>query len=179
MPLHSKEPPERPLAPTDLSHRNLICICHRPLIGHSFSPTSYLPPICPLVASIPVSYPQNGCAPRSPKTRPAACSADVKLSSWPTSPCPHSIDRYHVGTLPPALDRLVVLFRALSSSSLSLVSLYLTVPYATRPLSPNSTILQRAHDGRRTLFLYFRRLPFNQHTYPLVTLKTIQTPVAI
>src|SRR5712672_2210463 len=157
MPLRSKEPPERPLAPTDLSHRNLICICHRPLIGHLcfpthcdlslFFPTSYFPPICPLVASIPISYPQNGCVPRSPKTRLAACSADVKLSSWPTSLCPHSIDRYRVGTLPPALDQLVVLFRALSSSSLSLVSLYLTVPYATRLLSPNSTILQRAHDG--------------------------------
>src|SRR5712671_2449185 len=61
MPLRSKEPPERPLAPTDLSHRNLICICHRPLIGHPcfptrcdlslFSPTSYFPPICHLVPS--------------------------------------------------------------------------------------------------------------------------------
>jgi len=39
MPLRSKEPPERPLAPTDLSHRNLICICHRPLIGHLCFPT--------------------------------------------------------------------------------------------------------------------------------------------
>src|SRR5712671_6566105 len=39
MPLRSKEPPERPLAPTDLSHCNLICICHRPLIGHPRFPT--------------------------------------------------------------------------------------------------------------------------------------------
>src|SRR5712672_594418 len=29
MPLRSEEPPERPPAPTDLIHRNLICICHR------------------------------------------------------------------------------------------------------------------------------------------------------
>jgi len=173
--LRSKEPLERPLAPTDLSHCNLTCICHRPSICHFSSPTPHSPPVCPLVASIPISYPQNGCVLRSPKT----CSADVKLSSWPTLLCPHSIDQYCVGTLPPALDQLVVLFCALSYSSLSLVSLYLTVPYATRPLSPHLTILQRAHDGRRTLFPYFRRLPFNQHTYPLVTLKTIQTQVAI
>src|SRR5712675_1591366 len=39
MPLRSKEPPERPLAPMDLSHCNLICICHRPLIGHLCFPT--------------------------------------------------------------------------------------------------------------------------------------------
>ena len=36
--------------------------------------------------------------------------ANVKLSCWPTSPCPHSTDRYHIGTLPPTLDQLVVSF---------------------------------------------------------------------
>src|SRR5712671_1867084 len=114
--LRSKEPPERPLAPTDLSHRNLTCIYHRPSICHPrfptrgdlplFFPHFVLLIVCPLVASILVPHPQNGCALRSPKTRPAACSADVKPSRWPTSPCPHSTDRYRVGTLPPALDRL-------------------------------------------------------------------------
>src|SRR5882757_4743604 len=34
MSLRSKEPPEHPLAPTDLSHRNLICIFHRTSICH-------------------------------------------------------------------------------------------------------------------------------------------------
>jgi len=36
--------------------------------------------------------------------------ADVKLSRWPTSPCPHSTNRYHVGMLLPTLDQLVVSF---------------------------------------------------------------------
>src|SRR5712671_520488 len=112
MPLRSKEPPERPPAPTDLSHRSLICICHRPLIGHPSFPMSPLFPHFVLSSlSFALSLPRypsltlkNGCALRSPKTRLAACRPNVKLSRRPNLLCPHSTDRYHVGTLPPALD---------------------------------------------------------------------------
>jgi len=89
MPLRSKEPPERPLAPTDLSHRNLICICHRPSICHPRFPTRcdlslFLLPLRALSPVLPSRrldirlIPQNRCAPTSPKARPAARSADVK-----------------------------------------------------------------------------------------------------
>src|SRR5712672_2880515 len=46
----------------------------------------------------------------------------------------------------------------------SLVSFYLTVPYATRSFRDLPTILQRAYVGQPTLTLI-------QHTYPPVTLK--------
>jgi len=88
--LHLKEPLECPLALMDLSHQNLICICHCPLIGHSsfptccdfvspFSPLHAFMTVCPLVTSIPILHPQNGCAPRSPENHLAAL--------WPTSSC--------------------------------------------------------------------------------------------
>src|SRR5712671_1645277 len=85
--LHSKEPPEHPCAPMDLSHHNLICICHWPsldlspsccYLSFSFLPPCALSPIRPPVASIP--YPQNCCmlTSTSPKAHLAACSANVK-----------------------------------------------------------------------------------------------------
>src|SRR5712671_2412972 len=96
--LHSKEPPEHPCAPTDLSHCNLICICHCPSLDlspsccyllFSFLPPCALLPVHPPVASIP--YPQTSATLTltSPKAHPAACLANVKTVALAnlTVPC--------------------------------------------------------------------------------------------
>ena len=152
--------------PTDLSHCNLICvICHRPSIRHlARSPSlrldTRLIPSKLLHAHITKSPPGRLFSRRQ-----------NRRSGQPRCAL-HSTDRCRVGTLPPALDHLVLLLSCALFfcflSSVSFTSQYHTPPPVTAIIDSNtlSTILQHAHVGRRTLLPSFSTVPIQSAYLP-------------
>ena len=148
--LRSEEPPERPRAPTDLIclspsvFQQHVAICHS-LSSHLV--LSRRSPSCRL----------ETVATKSPPGRPIG-RRQKRRSGQHRRALP-STDRHRVGTLPPALDHLVLLFLcALFFRFLSSVS-FTSQHHTPPPVSTLSTILQRAHIGRRTLVPSFSTVP--------------------
>jgi len=127
------------------SHRNLICICHRPSICHPRFPTrrdlSLFPPTSCSLARLPSRRLDTRLIPsvavmRSHYQKPARPPVlpTSKPSLWPTSPCP-ALDRSTSRWDTPARSgpfSLSTFVRSLLSFPLCLF--YLTVSYATCPL---------------------------------------------
>ena len=135
-------------------------------LSHSFLPPHALSPVCPLVPSIPVSYPQTAARRHHQKPAKPPVWPTSKPSLWPTLtvPCIRPIDivlghprlLWTVLVLQPSC---ALFFRFLSSVSFP-------SQYATRSLAHLSTILQRAHIGQRTLLPSFSTVPIQSAYLP-------------
>ena len=147
-------------------HRRILSVCHPRFSNNMlrfvilFLPTSYSLAVRLLVASKLL----RADITKSPPGRPIG-RRQKRRSGQHRRALP-STDRHRVGTLPPALDHLVLLFLcALFFRFLSGVS-FTSQHHTPPPVSTLSTILQRAHIGRRTLVPSFSTVPIQSACLP-------------